>query len=159
MYISQDKGDITISMPCITKDELEQMYTIEKRTDQQIADIVGCVKQTVYNLRRRYEIKRIPKWSRHVCKPTQRQLDVIYGTLMGDGHVEKSSKQRNSESNLQIAHALSQKEYVNWKYHELRSLVQTEPKESIRGGGKSAGFRFRTFSHPFFSDKDSCKLL
>ena len=141
-----------MSVPCIMKEELEQMYTIEKQTDQQIADVVGCVKQSVYRLRKRYGIKKIPGWSRHICEPTQRQLDIIYGTLMGDGHLENRNTQRNSESNLQITHAIGQKSYVNWKYLDLGTLVQTKPKESVRDGGGSVRFRFRTFAHPFFSD-------
>lgn len=131
--------------PCITKDELEQMYTVEKKTDQQIADIVGCWKQTVYVLRKRYGIKKIPAWSRHVCEPSQRQLDIIYGTLVGDGYVDTRNLQRNSESNLQIKHGPKQREYVSWKYGELQNLCNSPPKKV---GGQ---YRFRTFAHPFFT--------
>lgn len=139
-----------MSMPCITKDELEQMYTVEKKTDQQIADIVGCWKQTVYRLRKRYGIKKIPGWSRHVCDPTQRQLDIIYGTLMGDGHVEVRSKQRNSESCLSLCHSTKQKKYLQWKYKELKTLASS----SLRANNGETGnkYRFRTFAHPFFSN-------
>lgn len=141
-------------LPCILKDELYQMYVIEKKTDKQIAGIVGCHKLSIHRARKRYGINSIPKWSRHKCNPTQEQIDIIYGTLMGDGHLERRNKQRNSESCLSITHCAKQIDYLNWKYSVLEDLVSFPPKmvsfqDQYRENRMR--YRFRTFAHPFFS--------
>lgn len=134
-------------IPKLTKDELYQLYVVEKKTDAEIAEIAGykAGKYSVYVARKRYGIKKIPRWQRHECNPTQRQLDIIYGTLMGDGCIENRNVQRNSECCLGIKHALSQTDYVDWKFEELNNLCLSPPKEV------SERYRFRTFAHPFFS--------
>ena len=118
------------AIPIVTNEELYQLYVVEKKTDAEIADIVGYKsKQSVYVARRRYGIKRIPKWQRHQCQPTDRQLEIIYGTVMGDAHIEKRHTQRNSQSCMHIKHALSQRGYVDWKFSNLSNLCVSPPKE------------------------------
>ena len=54
---------------------------------------------------------------------TNEQKNLILGTLLGDGTIEK--EWRNPR--LRIAHSLTQKEYLFWKYDILRSIAAREP--------------------------------
>ncbi len=54
------------------------------------------------------------------------QLQLIIGTLLGDGCLLKS---RNSKkARLQIRHAIKHQAYVQWKYQILQNLVKTKPR-------------------------------
>lgn len=47
---------------------------------------------------------------------TQRQYDVLIGTILGDGYIYPKGK-------VQIEQSHKQKEYLDWKFQELRSLA------------------------------------
>ncbi len=51
---------------------------------------------------------------------TEIQKQMIYGSLLGDGHLDKS----HSNCNLSFEHSLSQKEYVEYKSYILKNFVQ-----------------------------------
>jgi hypothetical protein len=70
------------------------------------------------------------------------QQNIILGCVLGDGYMRKKTN-----AHLQITHSLKQKEYVDWKYGELKNIVLTPPK-SYKGNGKRVGYRFFTRSLP-----------
>ena len=73
---------------------------------------------------------------------TERQRSIIAGCLLGDG-----TMRCKENALLEINHAYSQKEYVDWKYSELRRFVTTPPK--IRNGNNARiAYRFTTKSLP-----------
>ena len=76
---------------------------------------------------------------------TQEQKSIIIGTLLGDGTLRLQKGRKNAL--LEINHALSQKEYVNWKYKHLSNLVRTPPKLR-KSNGKRMAYRFTTLSLP-----------
>lgn len=53
-----------------------------------------------------------------------RQRSVVIGTLMGDGCLERNG----THVRLKIDHGTKQKEYVEWKFHELLDVSTTPPK-------------------------------
>ncbi|MEA2715221.1 MAG: hypothetical protein QOG91_249 [Candidatus Parcubacteria bacterium] len=57
---------------------------------------------------------------------SQRQTDIIVGTLLGDGSLEHD---KFKASRLQIKQAERKKEYVMWLYENLATLVRTPPKQ------------------------------
>jgi len=57
---------------------------------------------------------------------TSRQKEIIIGKLLGDGHLETQNNGRTYR--LKIEHSFSQKEYVNWLFHELKNLTLTPPQ-------------------------------
>ncbi len=62
----------------------------------------------------------------------QEQLNVIVGTLLGDGRLEERSKGvRSYTARLRVHHGEDQKDYVLWKYEILRDLVLQGPREII----------------------------
>ncbi len=78
---------------------------------------------------------------------TQRQRDILVGTLLGDGHLETQNNGRTYR--LKIEHSIAQKEYVLWLYRELQEWVRSKPKIRTRANGlKFIGFT--TYSHGAF---------
>ena len=51
------------------------------------------------------------------------------GTILGDGHLETQTKGKTYR--LKIEHGLSQKEYVDWLYKQLKTMTVGEPRIKI----------------------------
>ncbi|PIS22728.1 hypothetical protein COT50_00395 [candidate division WWE3 bacterium CG08_land_8_20_14_0_20_41_10] len=80
---------------------------------------------------------------------TKRQKGILIGTLFGDGCLEKNGK----NVRLRIEHGLKQKNYLLWKYNELRNLVAGKPRLVVgavdnRTGKSYKRWHFSTFSLP-----------
>ena len=58
-------------------------------------------------------------------KVTNHQMEIIYGTLLGDGYVHPRGQ-------IQLEHTIDQLQYINWKYDELKSLAYSPPKQIRR---------------------------
>ena len=55
---------------------------------------------------------------------TERQKAIIVGCLLGDG-----TMRCKTNALLEINHSIKQREYVEWKYDQLKELVSTKPHE------------------------------
>ena len=71
---------------------------------------------------------------------TERQEAIVIGSLLGDG-----AMRCKTNALLEINHSLKQKEYVDWKYNELKDIVSTQPKKRFCNAGRVA-YRFTTRS-------------
>lgn len=76
---------------------------------------------------------------------TQEQKSIITGSLLGDGYLRIVSGRKNAF--LEVNHSILEKDYVDWKYQELRNLVKSPPKARDGEGGRIA-YRFFTKQHP-----------
>ena len=76
---------------------------------------------------------------------TQEQKSIIIGSLLGDGYLRIIPGRKNAF--LEINHSISEKDYVDWKHRELKSLVKSPPKVR-KGKGKRIAYRFFTKQHP-----------
>ena len=76
---------------------------------------------------------------------TPRQREVIIGSLLGDGHLARTTRGYA----FRVNHGLVQKEYVDWKYQELNSLTNSTP------GKYKSTYYFRTVSHQYFDEMRS----
>lgn len=72
------------------------------------------------------------------------QKQLIVGTLLGDGTLEKNGRYHR----LKVQQSVNQKEYVLWKYGILKNWVISEPHYQA----VNRSLRFRTVSHPILSD-------
>lgn len=79
---------------------------------------------------------------------TERQRAIIVGSLLGDGTIES----RWATPRLRFGHGIRQKEYLFWKYEELKNLVNRPPRLMHvwhRGMGKTyESWHFSTRSFP-----------
>ena len=71
----------------------------------------------------------------------QFQRSVIIGTVLGDGYLRIVPGRQHAF--LEINHALSQSEYVMWKYDVLKGVTAGAPKVR-NGNGKRIAIRFNT---------------
>lgn len=66
------------------------------------------------------------------------QQMLLIGSLLGDGYLDKTT----CGYSLRIHHGIAQKEYVDFKYQQIKSFVNSAPKSSRKA------YYFRTISHP-----------
>lgn len=76
---------------------------------------------------------------------TQTQKSIIIGSILGDGYLRVIKGRQ--EAFLEINHTDKQREYVDWKYEQLKSLVKSPPKLRKNNGTRVA-YRFYTRQHP-----------
>jgi len=93
---------------------------------------------------------------RLVLRPDQHHL--IIGTMLGDGNLRFPG--RSHHANLTVEHGELQKEYVWYKYEQLKEWVLTPPAEVSRTYHKDRtrvlkSWRFSTVSHPTFTSYHS----
>lgn len=72
----------------------------------------------------------------------QRQREVVIGSLLGDGHLTRTTRGYA----FRVNHGIGQREYVDWKYRELESFTNSRPNTCDRA------YYFRTVSHPYFDE-------
>ncbi len=63
-------------------------------------------------------------------KPSQKQTEILIGTLLGDGYLSLGKKSRNAR--LQLRHGLEQEDYLQWKRNQFGSLFKAKPKRIRR---------------------------
>lgn len=80
-----------------------------------------------------------------------RQKNIVYGSVLGDAYLQKTGK---NNARLRLEHSTKQKDYVDWKYNQLKNLFQAKPKkiERIHPKSKQKYYYLRLQSHssPFF---------
>ena len=79
-------------------------------------------------------------------KISSRQREIIIGKLLGDGHLE--TRTRGNTYRLKIEHGEPQKFYVDWLYHELKTIAANEPQRKVQrvSGKEYVKYWFNTFS-------------
>jgi len=93
---------------------------------------------------------------------TQEQKSLIVGTILGDGYLRIIPRRKNAF--LEVNHSANQKDYVDWKYSVLQSIVKSGPKLR-NGNGNRVACRFYTRCHQEITDlfrifyKDGKKII
>ncbi len=60
-----------------------------------------------------------------MIKLSQIQKQILYGTVLGDGYLQKTGK---ANARLRLEHGKDQKEYLFWKASQFQKLFQGKPK-------------------------------
>lgn len=84
---------------------------------------------------------------------TQTQKSIIIGSILGDGYLRVIKNRSNAF--LEVNHSIKQKEYVDWKYDKLKSIVKSPPKIR-RCNGNRVAYRFYTKQHPELTELFQC---
>jgi len=83
-------------------------------------------------------------------KITNRQNAIIVGTLLGDSLLERNGRYVR----LSVDHSIKQKDYLLWKYNELKTLVPSEPRiinsYHLKEKKKYTRLHFATYSLELF---------
>jgi len=75
---------------------------------------------------------------------TQLQKSIIQGSALGDGYIRQMPGRKDAF--LEINHSIKAKEYVDWKFSNLKNLCLSSPKERIIDERRIA-YRFFTCQH------------
>jgi len=121
----------TFSYESFRKINKEQLISLIEQgyKDSEISEILNIKTFSIYTARKRWKIDRKPYNRAQTIIPTQRQLEILTGCLLGDGCLNLSNKSLNPRFSCE--HGIKQKEYCYWKFKELESL-DVKYKESKR---------------------------
>lgn len=98
-------------------EEVEKLVR-ENKTDREIAELFNVKPISVYFFRKRNNIERDNLLVNKAIEPTNRQLSIIVGSLLGDASLRKT----NINPSFSCEHGIKQLEYCEWKAEELKSL-------------------------------------
>jgi hypothetical protein len=142
------------AIPCpIHSLELEQLYTVEKLTDEEIADRLGngATPKRVRSWRKRFGIETIHRWMRHDVLPLEGRLrSLLVGSMLGDGRLVR----RTHASYFTEGHSAAQRPYLDWKIRQWGAWVQSDPfmVEKKENGNLYTMWRFNTVAHDSLND-------
>lgn len=142
------------------KEQLSEMLYQKNMTPYEIADALGYGEggwANIYSYCREYgltfdfsknhELRNTPF--------TQRQKEIVFGTLLGDGYLRPTNGNAENHSYaLSLCHGEKQLEYLKWKFHEFENFVTTkEFQVNLRPfRGNAPTYAFSTVSHPFLRE-------
>lgn len=90
---------------------------------KQMAEIAGCKQRTIEKWCN--EIHKISNITRsEKIELTSQQIDLIIGSMLGDGHIDK----REKYPLFIVTHAENQKDYLFYKYDIMKNLCNMQPK-------------------------------
>ena len=138
------------AIPCpITPKELNELYTEQKLTDQEIVTLIGddASLKRVRSWRKRFGIETIPRWSRNEVLPIEGKLQsLLVGSMLGDGRLVRRTNATHYTEN----HTASQEAYLRWKVNQWGSWAKPDAVKPVawKTNGKAyEGFRFNTAAH------------
>lgn len=143
-----------------SKEVLSQMLYEDHLTPYQISEKLGYGEggwSNIYAYCREYGLRF--DFSRnhelHNTPFTQRQQEIVFGTLLGDGYLRPTNGNAENHSYaLSLCHGEKQLEYLKWKFEEFAYFVTTKTfavnRRSFRGNAPT--YAFSTVSHPFLSE-------
>jgi len=142
------------AIPCpIPIQELEQLYLVEKLTDEQIVERIGkeATVKRVRSWRKRFGIRTLHRWERYDVPPIEGRLkSLLVGSMLGDGRLVYRVHATHYTEN----HEESQKAYLEWKIAQWGSWVQMEPKpvDKVKDERTYRSWRFNTVAHALLND-------
>jgi len=152
----------------IEKKDLKKLYVDQNKTTYDIAAIYGCTRKTISRLLKQYgiEIKRYKRKYAFYYEQNlnKKQIDLIIGSLLGDGCVAKHHTGINGCRFIE-SHSIKQLEYLTWKKDILENFVSNKirfidnSKNKSYGNGISCVFEtvlhkdFDQFYNAFYKNK------
>ena len=110
-----------------------QRYVVKGMTHQEMADECGATPRVIQKWCS--EVHRLNGWTfKEHKKMSDIQYQIILFGTLGDGHIDK----REAQPIYIECHALDEKDYVFWKYNQLKDLCSSPPqyyKESYASFG------------------------
>jgi len=95
--------------------------------------------------RRHFKYKELPETF------TNRQIEIINGSMLGDACLEKLNTKKCNSRFIE-KHGIKQEEYLKWKFKELKPFTETFGYgEEITFGKKHKYCKFNTFNCPCFT--------
>lgn len=125
----------------ISKADLEKLYIIEKKSTCEISLMLGCDSSSVHRRLKKLEIAIRNKSQSHLKGYYfNGDLDVLYGSLLGDGGLVR----RNKRTNCGLAYFAKGNVNYDHVFHVGQAILGSDPRVRIK---ENPGiFRFSTLS-------------
>ena len=146
-----------------SKDELSDMLLTQHLAPKEIAKKLGYGKDgwsNIYAYCREYGLE-VDHSINHELRSvpfTERQKDILYGTLLGDGYLRPTNGGKsNCSYSLALCHGEKQLNYLKWKRKEFENFV-TSTGFAVNARpfkGNAPTYAFSTISHPFLKEARS----
>jgi hypothetical protein len=138
----------------LSKENLEQLYLVEKLSDNEIGKMFNMSLGQVHRLRNKYCIKSIEPYQRHPKQELdQKEKEFLIGTLLGDGHL----RARSAYPQLMLEQTTKHYEYVLWLREQVKDWIYDDKKElrqtrkiDKKNGKIYHSYPFSTICHPVF---------
>jgi hypothetical protein len=137
----------------LNKSDFEFFYHREKMTVASMGSLFGVSGGTISWLRKKYLLRKIECWERKQLPDlfSEKESEVIFGHLLGDGHLGLSSKYPY----MRVSQCSKQKMFVLQLYSYLQRWASyapvTDKKFDNRYGKTYVTCRFDTVRHPEFA--------
>lgn len=143
-----------------SKEILADMLCNQHMTPCQIADALGYGEggwSNIYAYCREYGLDFDYSRNRELrATPfTQRQQEIVFGTLLGDGYLRPTNGNAENHSYaLSLCHGEKQLDYLKWKLNEFENFVTTKNFQinTRQFRGNAPTYAFSTVSHPFLNE-------
>lgn len=97
-------------------------YIIKRKSYDEIANELNVSKRVIIKwFSEKHKLNR--STIKHLLKLNNIQSDLVVGSLLGDGHINK----RIGEPMFIVSHSEKQKDYLYWKYDILKNLCNKKP--------------------------------
>lgn len=137
----------------IEKEDLILLYKEKKLTQKEIGKIYNVNRTTISNRLREFGISPNPNQRKFISskdnKLSNKQKELIVGSLLGDGSLVLSS--RRVIPYFRVSHCLAQAEYLKWK-HQILSGISRPIYKNVDKRGNSIMYNMYTLSHPDLID-------
>lgn len=143
-----------------SKELLSEMLYEKNMTPYEIAKELGYGESgwsNIYSYCRKYGLKfdfSVNHEMREI-EFTDRQKEIVFGTLLGDGYLRPTNGSRkNCSYSLSLCHGEKQFQYLEWKFSELENFVKTKDFHFYHPNfmGNAPTYSFSTISHPFLKE-------
>lgn len=99
-----------------------EQYVTKRKSYPEIADELNVSLRVIQKwFSERHKLNRAT--IKHLLKINNIQSDLIIGSLLGDGHIDR----REEQPMFIVSHAENQKDYLYWKYDILKNLCNKPP--------------------------------
>lgn len=99
-----------------------QKYMVDGLNHDEMAEVAGCSKRVLEKWCS--EKHRLTQGFRKANKQMNNtQKDLVIGSLLGDGHVDK----RETQPIFIVSHAINQKDYLFWKHEVMKDFMNIPP--------------------------------
>lgn len=123
-------------MEQLTRETLRRLYVEELLTESEIAERYGTYQVKINRLRKKWGIPTLGKTGRRTAKLpalTERQRELILGSLLGDGYLVAPSEHTAS---FNESHSIKQRDYLHWKGDILGPHCSSYTKTTKREGDR-----------------------
>lgn len=100
-----------------------ERYMIRGMNHKEMAEEIGCKERVIQKwCQEKHGLTQ--KYRQENMKLNEKQRDLIIGSLLGDGHIDK----KETQPIFIVSHAEDQKDYLHYKYEILKNLCNVSPR-------------------------------